>query len=389
MKYKVKYQENGQIKSKYISKNEELPQNVLKVEKSFFHFFEQEDKTISLKSLNELFYELSIMLEAKILLEDAIDILLENQKEKKIKVFLEIIKKSFLNSLDIKEELKSYKINHHIIAFLKLSQSSGDISRNISLLSMLLNENYELKKSLYKTFTYPLILLFSFFFAILAIFNFVIPKFQTMFEQTQASMSFATKSLFFAKDVFDNYFFLISFVVLSIVFLFYFLYQKVDSFVYFLDEKLFNSFFLFSKIYRFKLFYNYFLFIDILLESKYDFKESISKGKVSINNQFFLDRITKVENLLEEGRSISYAFNAVSIFDEVTLNLIRTGELTNSLSITISKINKIYKKRVEDNLKLFSVMVEPIFFLVVMSLIIWIILAIFVPLWNMSEMLKI
>lgn len=389
MKYKVTYQESGEIKSKYLDKDESLPLNIIKIESSYFYFLKTSKKYISDKRINELFYELSIMLEAKILFEDALDILSKSEKDKNICEFLKVLKRSFLNSLDVQKELKDFKINHLVTAILKLSQNSGNISKNISLLSRLLNENYELKKSLYKTFTYPIILFTSFFFALLAIFNFVIPKFQSMFEQTQAELSLSTKSLFFVKYLFDNYVYFFLFIFLfSFVFLVY-LYKNSKSLVLNIDKKLFSSFFLFSEIYRYKLLYSYFLFIDILLESKYDFNEAISKGKVSINNKFLLDRITKVENLLKEGKSISYTFKEVNIFDDVTLNLIRTGELTNSLSITISKINKIYKKRVEDKLKLFSVMVEPIFFLIIMSLIIWIILAIFVPLWNMSEMLKI
>lgn len=393
MSYKIIYQENGIKKSKIISEqeylNKEFPSNIIKIRKRYLKANFEIFNTLNQKKLNELFYELSIMLEANILLEDALDILLENQKDKKIVSFLETIKYSFLNSQDIYKNLESFSISHLVKSFLRLSQSSGNITQNINLLSKILNENYELKKSIYKTFAYPILLFVSFFFALIGIFKYVLPKFEFMFSQTKMELSYATKSLFFVKDIFENHLILIFILLVIFIFALRLFYKKSQKFKFFIHKSLCNSLLLFSDIYRLKVLYIYFLFLDVLLQSKYEFNESLTQAKVSINNQYVLARISQIENLLKSGKSIAFAFSHVKLFDEVTQNLIRTGEMSNSLSITIQKINTIYKKRVDDKLKLFSVIIEPVLFLMIMTLIIWIILAIFVPLWSMGDMLKI
>ena len=147
--------------------------------------------------------------------------------------------------------------------------------------------------------------------------------------------------------------------------------------------------YLISDLYKYKTFYTYFVILDILLKSKYEFHESLLKAKTLLNNNYLLDKITQIENLLKSGKSVSSAFESVKLFDDISISLLNTGETTNSLDVTINEIKNIYKKRFDEKLKLFALLIEPIFLLIIMALIVWIILAVFVPLWSMGDMLKV
>lgn len=395
MKYKIKYQEKGEIKSISIETNnlesEILPKNIIDIKKSS-SFFNSQIKLfnhIKDKDLKNIFYELSLMLQSNILLDEALGILIKNQKKKLLKEFLQTIQNSYINSVDIYKSLNKFKINSLVKSFFQLTQDSGNSIENIKSLSIIINEDYEIKREFIKSMIYPIILFVTFFFSLLGIFKFVVPKFEFMFKQSSMDLPLATSVLFFVKDLFENYLYLLFGIVFIISFLIIYSYKNIEKFRYFLDFILAKKIPFISTIYRLKVFYSYFVVVDILLTSKYEFNESISKAKVLLNNKYLLVRITQIENLLKNGKTIHFAFAQVKLFDDITLNLIRTGEVTNSLDITISEIKKIYKKRFDEKLKLFSQMIEPIFFLIITSLIVWIILAIFVPIWNMGDMLKI
>ena len=395
MKYKIKYQEKGEIKSISIETNnlesEILPKNIIDIKKSS-SFFNSQIKLfnhIKDKDLKNIFYELSLMLQSNILLDEALGILIKNQKKKLLKEFLQTIQNSYINSVDIYKSLNKFKINSLVKSFFQLTQDSGNSIENIKSLSIIINEDYEIKREFIKSMIYPIILFVTFFFSLLGIFKFVVPKFEFMFKQSSMDLPLATSVLFFVKDLFENYLYLLFGIVFIISFLIIYSYKNIEKFRYFLDFILAKKIPFISTIYRLKIFYSYFVVVDILLTSKYEFNESISKAKVLLNNKYLLVRITQIENLLKNGKTIHFAFAQVKLFDDITLNLIRTGEVTNSLDITISEIKKIYKKRFDEKLKLFSQMIEPMFFLIITSLIVWIILAIFVPIWNMGDMLKI
>ncbi len=102
--------------------------------------------------------------------------------------------------------------------------------------------------------------------------------------------------------------------MLSLIFLFIFIivlfYKKSSSFRYKIDKILAKDIFIISSLYRIKNLYIFFLVVEILLKSKYEFLDAVSKSKVLLNNKYLFDRITQIENLLKSGKSISFAFES-------------------------------------------------------------------------------
>lgn len=393
MKYKIKYQEKGKVYSKKIVTddltNEKLPSNIIEV-KELLDFTHKNSsfKRVNQKELKRIFYELNLMLQSKILLNDAFEILINKEKKTVVKDFLKTLKTSFSNSSDIYKSLEDFKLPHIVKSYFKIIQNDGNIIENISLLNKIIEEDYEIKRDFRKVLTYPLILLFTYILALIGIFKFVIPKFEFIFLQNNIELSLATKSLLFTKDVFASLnIFILPILIIALVLLFYF-FKRANRIKRFIDKILFNNLLIFSSLYRYKTYYIYFSVIEIFLKNKYEFHESFTKVKTLTSNKYLLDRITQVDSLLKNGKNISFAFDSVGIFDDITINLLKTGELTNSLDTAIGEIKKINKSRFDDKLKLFSLFVEPIFFIIMMLLILWIILAIFVPLWSMGDMLR-
>jgi general secretion pathway protein F len=395
-KYKVKYQNNSGVQTLLIETSdiskENLPSNILNIKeiKSFnkVDFF-QRKKIIKEKVLLGIFYELNLMLKSNITLSDALDILIKNRKEKIVLEFLQTLKYSFSSSKKVSEELSIFKINYLVGSFLDISQNSGNIVANVKALSELLSESYEIKKNFIKSITYPIILLISFFLSLISIFYFVIPKFKVIFEQTNTELPLATKVLLNVQYLFENYLILIlvfSLFLCSTLILFY---KKDEKFKYFIHKVSISNIYLIKDIYLNMQLYKLFLFLDIMLKSKYEFHKSLISSKVLIKNKYLLDKISIIDNLLQNGKNISFSFSKTEIFDDITLNLINTGEVSNSLDVTICEIKKIYKNRFNDKINLLTSMIEPFFLVSIMSLILWIVLAVFMPIWDMGNIIKV
>ncbi|WP_052502664.1 type II secretion system F family protein [Halarcobacter anaerophilus] len=329
------------------------------------------------------------MLNSDILINEALDILIKKEKKQELKSFLIDLKKSFSSSSNLSKSLKKYKINPLIKSLFEITQKSGNSSSNIEFLSNIISENYEIKKEFLKTMLYPIILTITFFLSLFAIFKFVVPSFESILKNSNAELSIATKVLFLCKDFFENYtlLFLISLILLYTFFLT--LYKKELRFKIKIDKLLVRHLFLLSHLYRLKSLYIFFVVFEILLKNRFEFLDSLKQAKILLKNQYLLDRITQIEYLLKNGKSVKFAFESSNLFDDVTLSLINTGEVTNSLPKVVYEIKNIYKKRFDDSLKIFSTLIEPLFFIIIMALVLWIVFAIFVPLWGLNDMLKV
>ena len=242
-KYKIKYQDENEIKELILTSlnlsNEQLPANIIEIfeYKKEFNFNLFGKKTIEDKKINLLFYELNLMLQSNINISDALNILIKNKKDKNIIEFLESIKYSLSSAKPIDENLKDFKINYLISAFLKISQDNGNISSNIKALTFLLNENYEIKKSFIKAISYPLILIFSFLLSLISIFTFVIPKFEMIFSQSTQELPIATKILLKTQYIFENYL-----LMICIIFCCFAVLNCADECVNFLTRSSFDKF---------------------------------------------------------------------------------------------------------------------------------------------------
>ena len=90
--------------------------------------------------------------------------------------------------------------------------------------------------------------------------------------------------------------------------------------------------------------------IDIMQKSKYEFHKAFETSRLLVKNKYLLDKIQIIDNLLQNGKTISYSFKNVDIFDDIVLNLLNTGEVSNSLELTIYEVKKIYKNRFDDSI---------------------------------------
>ena len=395
-KYKVEYQNNSGIKTILMETNdiskEKLPSNIINIKeikklenKSFF----QSKKIIKEKVLINIFYELNLMLESNITLNDALNILIKNRKDKVVLDFLYSLKYSFSSSRKVSQVLSEFKINYLVGSFLDISQSSGNIAANVKALSELLIESYEIKKSFVKSITYPIVLIISSFLSLISIFYFVIPKFKTIFEQTNAELPLATKMLLNVQYLFENYTIMILVLLVFFCICFILVYKKDENFEYFIHKISINNIYLIRDIYLNMQMYKLFLFLDIMLKSKYEFHKSFISSRVLFKNKYLLDKMSIIDNLLQNGKGISLSFSKTGIFDDITLNLINTGEVSNSLDATVYEIKKIYKNRFNDKINLLTALIEPFFLIGIMSLILWIVLAVFMPIWDMGNIIKV
>lgn len=391
-KYKIKYLnndvENSLVVELEILDKAKLPKNIISIEEQTFNLNNIFKKTIKTKDLIFLFYELDLMLQSNISLNDSLNILIRNKKDKNTILLLQSIKNSFTTSSKIEENLKDFKIDYLVVSFLKICHSSGNIKENISALSKLLIENNNVRKSFYKAISYPIVLLISFCLSLISIFYFVVPKFKVIFLQFSGELPLATKALLFVENLFQNYLLFISLGIFFVVILLFYIYKTNEVVEYFIHKILVKKLFLFKDIYLCMELYKLFFVLNIMMNCKYEFHKALNTSKVLLKNKYVLDKIRLIENLLQNGKQINESFSSTTLFDDIVLNLINTGEVSNSLPITINEIRKIYKNRFNDKVNRLINLIQPIFLVLIMALILWIVLAIFIPIWDMGNMIK-
>ena len=104
----------------------------------------------------------------------------------------------------------------------------------------------------------------------------------------------------------------------------------------------------------------------------------------SIKNRYIAHELRTAGQQVREGRSLAAAMNDSGAFPDVAIKMVEVGESTGALQEMLNSLADFYDEEIETNLGRFITLVEPIL-LVIMGLVIaGLLLALYMPLFNIS-----
>lgn len=393
MKYKIKYQEKNKIKSITIEAkdyneliNSKLyPNNIISIKEPLdIRNLLTPINNINKKDIYELFNQLNLMLSSNITISEAISLLLQTKQKKEIEEVLLLLQNSINNSIPIDIALRRYKkvIGETSILFLKLGIENGNIKESINSLVKLNEQNTITKSKLKDILNYPIILISSLFIAIGMIFIYVIPNFQYVFEILGDNLPLSTKILLWLQDIVQNYYMFFILLPFIIYFSLLFLYKKYKLFF---DRMILSNIPILSALIKSYNLYKLFLAISIIVKSKYQFQIAIENSKNIIENNYIKLNMKKIIGDIRSGSSIADAFKNTKIFDDLTIKLLYTAQYTNNYENILNDISNLHKQNFENSIKKFSSFIEPAIILLISMIVLWLVLAVMVPMWDMSS----
>ena len=108
----------------------------------------------------------------------------------------------------------------------------------------------------------------------------------------------------------------------------------------------------------------------------------------SIANQHMAHELQAAAQQVREGRALAAAMAASGAFPDVSIKMVEVGESTGALQEMLNSLADFYDEEIETSLGRFVTMVEPVL-LVVMGLVIaGLLLALYMPLFNLSSALS-
>jgi type IV pilus assembly protein PilC len=107
----------------------------------------------------------------------------------------------------------------------------------------------------------------------------------------------------------------------------------------------------------------------------------------SIRNQYISHELQVAAQQVREGRSLAGAMTDSGAFPDVAIKMVEVGESTGALQEMLNSLADFYDEEIETNLGRFVTLVEPILLVVMGVVIAGLLLALYMPLFNLSNAL--
>ena len=122
-----------------------------------------------------------------------------------------------------------------------------------------------------------------------------------------------------------------------------------------------------------------------LLSAGVPLSESLLLAGSNLKNVFFQEAVATAHTLVMEGRSLGASLRSTELFPPMVYNLVSVGEETGDLEGMLSKIADYYDEEVEAATQKLMSLLEPVVILIMGVFVVIIVLAIFLPMLNMTK----
>ena len=107
----------------------------------------------------------------------------------------------------------------------------------------------------------------------------------------------------------------------------------------------------------------------------------------SIGNQYMAGQLTIVSGRVREGESFARALEARGVFPDVAVKMAEVGESTGALQDMLNTVADFYDEEISTNMERFVTLVEPVLLVVMGIVIAGLLLALYMPLFQLSSVL--
>jgi type IV pilus assembly protein PilC len=263
-----------------------------------------------------------------------------------------------------------------------VGEMTGKLSEMLLQIYLQLEKISELKRKLYQAMTYPLLVVLVAILSLSFIIYFVIPTFSGLLADFNTNLPWITRSLLQFSSFFEKY---ITYILILSVLTIFLLFRsmKIPRVKIFIDNKIF-----YIPIWGALLQKNYISQICRTLGTMLNCKIPLVKALQTTSN-LFSNNLIKLEiqqmtTFIKKGGKIASSIDHSRVFPFMVARMIAIAEETAELPNILFKIAEYYEKEVNNSLDSIASVLEPVIILILGSLIGFILISLYLPLFNIS-----
>lgn len=128
--------------------------------------------------------------------------------------------------------------------------------------------------------------------------------------------------------------------------------------------------------------------LAIMLKNGVHILECLKTVRSTMSYGPLREEILSIESQVIAGKSLSSALTLFSNFSPITQRMIKIGEQSGTLGESLAQVHEYYAQDVKNNIERFMTFLEPGLLVVVGSVVTWIVMALFWPLYEVSSHLE-
>lgn len=329
--------------------------------------------------------QLASLIKANIPLVESLTALVEQSENERLKVVLDQVRQDVNEGSTLSKAMSKHSkvFDHIFVNMVEAGESSGTLSLVLLRLADLKEAQMRLRSKIVSGMTYPALMLGVGVILMLVIFTFIIPKLAKVFEGSRKPLPASTKILMDLSGFIVDYWYLI---VVALFFLISAFRRYINTPVgrvrwdaFRLRAPIFGDLNRLISVTRFSN------TMGTLLGSGVPILSSMAIARNLVGNVLIERAIETARENITEGQSIAEPLRRSGEFPPLVIHMIAIGEKTGELPDMLRNISETYEEQVNTRIEGMTSLLEPIMIIGMGVMVGFIVLSIFIPLLEMSN----
>ncbi len=270
---------------------------------------------------------------------------------------------------------------------IRAGEKTGDLSGAYQHLIEHMKWTDELRRKVKKATRYPIVLLVVMSGVIGILMTQVVPKLLKFITSQGFDIPMHTRALIATSDALVNYWYIIfglpiaAFIGLMVA------RRTSPAFAYKWDGFVLKMP-IFGKVSRKINLARFTHFFAVMFSSGIDILSSLEAAKDVVNNRVLKESVGQVKQNVTDGSSITAALRLTGHFPNLVVRMFKVGEDSGNMDEALENVNFFYTREVNDAVDGMVALIQPILTGVMGGLIMWVVAAVFGPLYDSFSKMK-
>ncbi|MCI4625423.1 MAG: type II secretion system F family protein [Candidatus Magnetoovum sp. WYHC-5] len=300
--------------------------------------------------------EMGVLLKAGLRIDKCLEIIGGSARNEAIASHLMAVLKDVRAGVSVAEAFnKTGMFNPLMVSILRVGESVGDLNMSFVHIARHVQFQLQFKSEIRNALTYPIFLVFASMITLLVIFQFIVPRFFSVFGgERQQYMPFISK-LLFKMAAYTNMYTIFGAIIVILLFIkivnvkhiFLRLYSSSLSF------PIVGTIVLNLELSRF----SYSMYT--MLSSGIEFIRSLRLSTELVQNKRIKNALEPAITYIREGRGIAQVMAEISVLPDIAVNMISVGEQSGNMKEIFLELFQVFDDNFKGAVKKIVVLIEP------------------------------
>ncbi|MET3643669.1 type II secretion system F family protein [Streptococcus gallinaceus] len=341
-------------------------------------------KKVKITDISLFCKQMSVMLEAGIPLNNAVDIMEHQTTSKPLKAALKKMSTQLKEGNQLSQTMKAQGkvFPNLLVRMIEAGEKTGKIDEVLEKMSVHYTKEVKINRQITGAMIYPAILSLLVIGAVFVLLYVVVPSFKDIFESGGVELPLPTRIVLFLSNWVQSYWYILLLTIIGGTFGFL-SYRKTEAGRFQLDLLKLNLPIIKTSIQKI-ITARFSSTLATLTSAGIPLVDALEAAASTTNNSVVVDKIDKASEGIQKGENLTEMIGQTELFPPMMLSMVKIGEESGSLESMLHKTSAYYEEELEAAIKQLLSLMEPALIIIMGIVIGGIVASIMLPLLGLA-----